>query len=604
MSGGDACEGAVGRTRDGVPKWDGSAATFAEYEELAAIYEQGVSWSKRSTVAPRLAAELSGSARRLISGRPVDWLSSPDGVSRLLATLREGLGRPQISDFTDHLDRYFRKTRRKQGEGMNDFITRKQESYLRAMQGFHRVLRDRGMQTGGSRQSFRGGASDYGLHSRNSTTENSSQDGQEEAEQPRQGGVLPEADQRSQEWTWRGYNTWGNWWSASPWNSGWDWSGHHTGDAWSGHYNSGWSSRGSWQPEAQENLLPSFVQGWYMLHDSGLDTRARNAVITALQGNFEVSRVAQELRNQWSEADLKRHDAGSRHTSFLAGEEEAFDEDMDGDFGSSYVPEDFNEEGQAILAATDAEVQDALAAIKHGRRTLKEARARQHQVKMSRQYYRTKGAGSQGAASKRDDSAMTCLRCGRVGHRVANCPEKPLAERQQSANIVKEEAPFVCFADGGESSEQALVSQSGASSRLLSTAEATRLGMCVVDPGATKTVGSVTALEHVMAANQRDRGRSGVQAVDQQTRPTFSFGNSTTNQCLSTLSLELQADGKAGSLAVHALDAGEGPVLLSIATLRKLGAVIDYETDTAVFRTLNPRKVVPVSYTHLRAHET
>ena len=119
--------------------------------------------------------------------------------------------------------------------------------------------------------------------------------------------------------------------------------------------------------------------------------------------------------------------------------------------------------------------------------------------------------------------------------------------------------------------------------------------MCVVDPGATKTVGSVAALEHVMAANQRAKGRSGVQAVDQSLRPTFSFGNSTTNQCLSTLNLELQADGKAGSLAVHALEAGSGPILLSIATLRKLGAVIDYETDTAVFRTLNPKKIVQLS---------
>ena len=117
MSGGGAGDGAIGRTREGVPKWDGSAASFAEYEELAAIYEQGVPWSKRSTVGPRLAAELSGSARRMISGRPVDWLSSPDGVSRLLATLREGLGRPQITDFTDHLNRYFRMTKRKPGEG-------------------------------------------------------------------------------------------------------------------------------------------------------------------------------------------------------------------------------------------------------------------------------------------------------------------------------------------------------------------------------------------------------------------------------------------------------------------------------------------------------
>ena len=67
MSGSGASEGAIGRTRDGVPRWDGSAASFAEYEEQAAIFEQGIPWSKRSTAGPRLAAELSGSARRMIS---------------------------------------------------------------------------------------------------------------------------------------------------------------------------------------------------------------------------------------------------------------------------------------------------------------------------------------------------------------------------------------------------------------------------------------------------------------------------------------------------------------------------------------------------------
>ena len=316
-------------------------------------------------------------------------------------------------------------------------------------------------------------------------------------------------------------------------------------------------------------------------------------MITALRGDFEVQRVAQELRNQWSEADLRRHDSSTRQSSYVAGLEEENDDEPLGEPMAS--EEDLTEEGQAILAAQETEVQEALAAINQGRRTLKEARAKQHQVRMSRQYFRSRDDGGGGAAKKKDDSGITCLRCGRVGHRVANCPEKPLAEGRPSAHVSTEEAPFVCFVEGGENPEQAMVSQQENSSPALSTAEASKLGMCVIDPGATKTVGSVTALEHVMSANQKSKGYSGVQSVDQTTRPVFSFGNSTTNQCLSTLSLELQADGKAGSLAVHALNAGSGPILLSIATLRKLRAVIDYETDTVVFRALNPRKIVQLS---------
>ena len=269
---------------------------------------------------------------------------------------------------------------------MNDFITRKQESYLRAMQGFHRVLRDRGLRGGGGRLSSRGGASDYGYHSRSGAYENSSQGDQEEAEptRPVGGQPEPEGDQRNQEWTWRGANTWGSWWSSSPWTTGWDWSGYGSGNAWSGPYGSGWSGRSSWQPGGQENLLPSFIQGWYLLQDAGLDTRSRNAVITALRGNFEVEQVAQELRNQWTEADLKRHDASSRHTSYVAGLEEDGEEEMETISEDDNPPGGLNDEGLAILAASEEEIQDALAAINNGKRTLKEARARQNQGRSPR----------------------------------------------------------------------------------------------------------------------------------------------------------------------------------------------------------------------------
>ena len=37
----------------------------------------------------------------------------------------------------------------------------------------------------------------------------------------------------------------------------------------------------------------------------------------------------------------------------------------------------------------DAHIEEAMAIIEKGKRTLREARARQHQVKMNRQYYKT-----------------------------------------------------------------------------------------------------------------------------------------------------------------------------------------------------------------------
>eukprot|EP00434_Breviolum_minutum_P007591 symbB.v1.2.006699.t1/scaffold404.1/size210989/5 len=132
------------RTKDGVPVWNGEASTFQSYEERALQWEQGVQWNKRYLCGPRLVSELTGTARKLIVGKLPDWLSFNGGVQYLLEHLRVSLGRPQISDMTDHLNRYFKSTKRKKMESMNDYITRKTEAYERARQALVRVERQYG----------------------------------------------------------------------------------------------------------------------------------------------------------------------------------------------------------------------------------------------------------------------------------------------------------------------------------------------------------------------------------------------------------------------------------------------------------------------------
>ena len=80
--------------------------------------------------------------------------------------------------------------------------------------------------------------------------------------------------------------------------------------------------------------------------------------------------------------------------------------------------------------------------------------------------------------------------------------------------------------------------------------------------------------------------------VDVGDRPTFGFGNSSRDQCISTAHLSVKADGRAGELRVHALDRGEGPLLFSVESLRSLGAVIDFKHDLVCFRHLNDRKII------------
>lgn len=73
------------------------------------------------------------------------------------------------------------------------------------------------------------------------------------------------------------------------------------------------------------------------------------------------------------------------------------------------------------------------------------------------------------------------------------------------------------------------------------------------------------------------------------------FGNSTRNQCLSTAAFKIKkADGRSGQLQIHTLDHGDGPVLFSIASLRALGAIIDFSEDLVVFRQLSDKKIIPL----------
>lgn len=54
----------IERNKEGVPGWDGDAATYQEYAELAALWEQSVPYHKRYLCGPKLINELAGTARR------------------------------------------------------------------------------------------------------------------------------------------------------------------------------------------------------------------------------------------------------------------------------------------------------------------------------------------------------------------------------------------------------------------------------------------------------------------------------------------------------------------------------------------------------------
>ena len=134
MSSGNANDGGISRNKDGVPQWAGDPSTFQQYEEEARLWEQTQAWHKRHMAAPRLKAELQGAARRLILGQPATFAAHDQGVDELLQFLRLRLGKAQMPELSEWLNRYFRSTKRKAQETIGEYITRKCEVYVRAQQ--------------------------------------------------------------------------------------------------------------------------------------------------------------------------------------------------------------------------------------------------------------------------------------------------------------------------------------------------------------------------------------------------------------------------------------------------------------------------------------
>ena len=274
------------------------------------------------------------------------------------------------------------------------------------------------------------------------------------------------------------------------------------------------------------------------------------------------------------------------------------------DFRQGYHIEDLNEEGQALVAEAEAEAQQGLATMQNAKRTLKEARSKQHQVKMPvfqdsnfRPGGNHRSSTSSGSSTRTwapNDANMQCLKRGKIGHRAANCPQKEQAQQAMMADGEAESAPFICYGEEAfpATTKEAALSAYEADDLSLTTQEAMQRGWCVVDGGATKTLGSVQAVQSVLDCNQAVEGTTKLLGVDTQRQPTFSFGNSSANRCVSIVEVGIKAGAKNGRLTIHALDQGSGPILLSVASLRSLGAIIDFANVLIVFREIDPCRAI------------
>ena len=166
---------------------------------------------------------------------------------------------------------------------------------------------------------------------------------------------------------------------------------------------------------------------------------------------------------------------------------------------------------------------------------------------------------------------------------MAVCPEKNRSEAgpKPQAHVAEQEeaATFTFFLEGALSAndEQAYLSTSD-----------------IVGQGRP----SLTAEQReMMDESLRRTGKTNLQSLDLEERPTFHFGNSSRNQCSCTGQFAVPMNGGSASLKIHALDTGKSPVLLSVKSLMQLGAQIDFASGLAVFHKVDPRKIIKLERT-------
>ena len=107
-------------------------------------------------------------------------------------------------------------------------------------------------------------------------------------------------------------------------------------------------------------------------------------------------------------------------------------------------------------------------------------------------------------------------------------------------------------------------------------------GHAVIDLGATESLTSLDALQEIMNLRLIKFGEEEV-VVKEETKK-FKFGNGGTQRAASFVELPQVIGGTKVALGVHAIDAPGVPLLLSVRTLRRMGAVIDTERNMMQLR--------------------
>ena len=596
-------------TKDGVPIFDGAPENFVGYQRAALVYAETVEWKKRPLVGPRLQAALEGSAKLAVEHMAPGWISHAQGASQLLQYLKKQVRAPTLAEAGRTMSRFFYGIKRRRGEGMTAWIVRHDEALLEAKRTLAEAIHEYGPSSSspGSTAPSRRPRSwhDYsrpGTLGRVSESGTTTEDGnmgeaspETREEEPSAPSEAPDHEEDEDPWTSRHQDTW---WSSRVWDS-WSWKApSETGSASGSWGHHGGASRASWDASeaasAQaEKFLPDFVIAWLLLQRSGLDSTERSVLIANLKNQFTTSRVKEALKLAWPDEDIKRRD-GNKHSAMFTTEEEALLAEADEE-NELETPTWENAEEEYAYHALEDDAQEALAALQEARRTLRDAREKQAQMRRNRSFFPSKGSGKQRFSER---PPIRCFKCGGP-HRRVDCPELQEKPKSEHVSFVFSAIEESSAAPGGAAEsewlgESALAAQ--AEQALMALKDVITQGKAVIDGGATSSLGSEEAMQAIANLNWAKHGSDGIEILPHEA-PLFRFGNNGQQACMATALLQTPVGDKAAKMRIHLHDIPGQPVLLSVKSLRSLGAIIDFERDEAIFRRLDPTRVARLETT-------
>ena len=181
-----------------------------------------------------------------------------------------------------------------------------------------------------------------------------------------------------------------------------------------------------------------------------------------------------------------------------------------------------------------------------------------------------------------------CFICGSKEHDFRSCPKrqnKPAQFSTSSPSTNFYTRTIFMFMPAGEESEESETIPITAESLLklwLSWL------MSFLGSGATESIASFEALEEIIKLRQMRFGQEDLVAHAKQKR--FKFGNGETKMAESFIELPQTLAGQSVRLGVHTLDAPGVPLLISVKTLTRLRAIVDFEDATICFKQMSTER--------------